>query len=230
MIFLDIIPQGAEDFGQEIASAWPIIVAIGFLLAGLAKYIKQVVKNEISPLKEEFVNNTGSSMREAIDGLEDHLKILSSRLDGTREEFQSLVIALRRDLDQTSLESGRAAFRQSFVASETPAYEIFHDDASIDGWAVKWTNNAYKKLTGLNSIQILEGEYWTKNIHPDDQERIWVESHSAGDNAEQMIISYRHINAATQEECNVEVYAWPLLTIDGKVDSYFGVIKVLDAE
>jgi hypothetical protein len=68
----DFIPDPIETLGSEIGNAWPILLAIGAILGGfrwLWKKAKDEIISEIRPINEQFQNNGGASLRDAVDEL-----------------------------------------------------------------------------------------------------------------------------------------------------------------
>lgn len=83
------LPENLQTFGSELANAWPIFVALGIIFGGLYRMIRRAFKKimhetvvaEIRPIQEQFKNNGGSTMKDAMDNITDRVEKITDRVE-----------------------------------------------------------------------------------------------------------------------------------------------------
>lgn len=82
------LPESLQTFGSELANAWPVFVALGIIFGGLYRMIRRAFKKimhetvvaEIRPIREQFKNNGGSTMKDAVDNLTARVEKINDRV------------------------------------------------------------------------------------------------------------------------------------------------------
>ena len=96
------LPQWLETIAKDLSTLWPIVLFVGAGY-GLIKWIsnkfrdevRDLIVDEMEPIKAEFKNNGGSSFKDAIDRLEGNFKDLRTDVN----HIKSDVDMMRLDLD-----------------------------------------------------------------------------------------------------------------------------------
>lgn len=85
------LPQWLETLAMDIQALWPIVLAVGafygvirWLSNKFKTEVKSLICEEMAPLKAEFQNNGGASLKDAIDRLEKNMDYLKSDLDNIK--------------------------------------------------------------------------------------------------------------------------------------------------
>lgn len=192
MIFA-FLPEWLQQFGGELGNAWPVFVAVIAIIGALYKLMGRIVKkvlhetvvSEIRPLnekvdsiQEQFKNNGGSSMKDAVDKvnrkLDENKADLVVQLNSTREEM--LVVNAERDKrlaqihEDLMLQNSRIA---ALTANTNAAYYEIDENADLT-----YVNDNYLELFQV-TLQEAMSNQWRKWIDPADLSRVDRSAQSA---------------------------------------------------
>lgn len=107
-----ILPDWLQTVAVDLGTLWPIVLFIGAAY-GLVRWIskrfkeevRELIVDEVTPIKAEFQNNGGSSVKDAIDRLDANYKDLKtdvSHLRGDVSHLKGDVDHIKSDLDGIS--------------------------------------------------------------------------------------------------------------------------------
>lgn len=99
------LPQWLDNFSTDLGTLWPIVLFIGAAY-GLVKWIskkfkdevKELIVSEVEPIKAELSNNGGSSVKDAIDRLDENYGNLKENVSGIKKDMDEM----RSDIAQIS--------------------------------------------------------------------------------------------------------------------------------
>ena len=216
MLFLafllaDIIPQGVEDFGQELAAAWPIVIALIFVVGIIStvgrkawKRLIDEIRQQINPVKKEFENNGGESMRDLVDDLMVFAHTLDSKV--------SMVLA--------KLNAHQIRLDNLVASADEPWFE------SDEHGKLKWVNNAYLREFEMSYIDALENKF----IDMIDENSLDGFNFTTADaaNLESDWTSIFDINLPSGLTKTIRGHSQPVYDVDGNFSGWVGTLIVID--
>jgi PAS domain-containing protein len=255
-VLVDIIPHYLQNFGQEIGNAWPITVALLAAFAlfrwGYRKFIG-VIRAEIKPIRDQVLNNGGTSLRDSVDRIEESVKLAFSMLEELAtdrksdvenirmalleenskrrtqmQKLQSLMTEISNELSDQTFRVADTVFRQAVFNDET-AYYTVEWNTEAQQWHWTWGNKSYHALTGLTPQEAKDGAYWDI-IHSSEKDYVFEIADRAGLASIPLDVKFTSVNVKTKEETSVHVLAWPINDKSGKTKLYLGAIQVIDEE
>lgn len=175
----------------------PVFISIFFGLRGL----KDRFVNLLS-ITEQFQNNHGSSMRDAIDAI------------------HSNVIDIKRDI---KIIDGRTTTIMSIIGDNQMSVGMYETDKN--GNCI-FVNGRWTEITGM-SIDDAQSYGWVNSIHPDDREKVQENWDYALRHSSKFDMIYSIINIKTQKTTKVRGYALPIKSTDNSVIRFVGALIVM---
>jgi hypothetical protein len=111
------LPEWLQTIATDLGVLWPIVLFVGAAY-GLVKWIskkfrdevRDLIIDEVEPIKSEFKNNGGSSVKDAIDRLDSNYQDIKGNirdLHGDLSHLKSDVDHIKSDLDGIAAKSAR---------------------------------------------------------------------------------------------------------------------------
>lgn len=111
------LPQWLQTLATDLGVLWPIVLFVGAAY-GLVKWVskkfrdevRDLIVDEVEPIKAEFKNNGGSSVKDAIDRLDANYKDIRDDikdLHGDVNHLKGDVDHIKSDLDGIAAKSAR---------------------------------------------------------------------------------------------------------------------------
>lgn len=198
-------------FGPTAVSI--LFVSIGLII--LYKFLKPILisicstacslKNRfvnLLSITEQFQNNHGSSMRDAIDAI------------------HSNVIDIKRDI---KIIDGRTTTIMSIIGDNQMSVGMYETDKN--GNCI-FVNGRWTEITGM-SIDDAQSYGWVNSIHPDDREKVQENWDYALRHSSKFDMIYSIINIKTQKTTKVRGYALPIKSTDNSVIRFVGALIVM---
>jgi PAS domain S-box-containing protein len=165
---LGFVPDWLENAGKEVGDIWPILVIVAGAAGIVYRLTKRSFKNvmhdfvqeEIKPLQQQFENNGGSSMRDAIDNID---KTMTTHTESDASNFKHIAEVLDRIVNTTQINEAKVA---ALTATASTAY--FEADANGN---LQHVNYGWTELTGLTQNDSI-GFGWLKAIQADEREGV----------------------------------------------------------
>lgn len=221
----DLIPDSIEAFGTEIANAWPIFVAIGVMGVFLRYVLRNAVRDQVDPIKQQFQNNGGSSMRDALDKVVEDTAEVKVTLNATREEMQTNKnsyedsfshIKAKIDFIFDAVIKNKAVV-DALTASD-PQLAWFELDAHAQ---VVYVNDAYLKLFGIAYHEAMENK-WVEFVNQDDLLGLIEATHAAVENKSGFYYRFRIQDRAGREK-SVVARSTPIVE-NGELKGFVGAL------
>lgn len=190
---VDIIPDFLEDLGTELSHIWPVLLVLGFVGGIIWRFAKHTVKTsltqvmhdtvvtEIRPIQEkvkaieeQFQNNGGSSLKDAVDKVNAKLDDNNQQVIDTRTEMLS--INAKRDKKLTQIHEDLLVQNSrisALAANSNAAYYEIDENAKLT-----YVNDKYLELYGMTYQQAM-GNNWRNYIDIEDLDRVDRSAQSA---------------------------------------------------
>lgn len=181
--------ESVRSFGNYVGDIWPIFVLLIAAGGGYFKLRKnfneslkdsivKTVQSEIEPIKEQFKNNGGSSMKDAIDRIDNKLienvNQMHVAMDFAQKERLEQLLELNNKMDNLSEAIQYTASRINVITANSDyAYYEIDENAKIT-----YVNDGYLDLFGM-TLKQAENNEWANYIHPDDLSRLQRSADSA---------------------------------------------------
>jgi PAS domain S-box-containing protein len=221
----DVVPDWLEDFGGELANAWPIIIALMTLGVVLRYVMRNAIRDQLDPIKQQFQNNGGSSMRDAVDKLAGDTAELkqsfadrSTQLEEIRADYQSSMKHIRDKIDFIfDAVIKNKAVVDALTASD-PQLAWFELDSKAD---VVYVNDAYLKLFGIAYHEAMENK-WVEFVNQDDLMGLLEATHAAVTNKTGFYYRFR-VHDRSGKEKAVVARSTPIVE-NGELKGFVGAL------